>query len=316
MTRGSSSVHASLDPSAGASVESRAHRLSYKPPFDWPRTLAFLGARCIGNVERVDESSYLRSVRWDERANAPASAAAHSRIGWLRMHAASGRDALDVQLSASLAPVAEPLLRHLRAIFDLNLEASLPLAALPAGTPMRGPMRLVGTFDGFELAVRAIVGQQISVKAARTVIGRIVDRYGELLLEAPDGIARVFPTAAQIAALDDAAIASFGLNARRAQTIRLLAGQIADGTLVLAPEAPVQPTVERLLAIPGIGDWTAQYIALRALCWSDAFPAGDLAVLRALDARTPAQAREIARDWQPWRAYAVMNLWSSLGAGG
>lgn len=290
-----------------------AHRLlPYRPPFDWQRTLAFLAARCIGNVECADGSSYLRSVRWGEGA----SAVAHSRTGWLRVRAAAGRDALDVRLSASLAPAADSLLRHLRAIFDLDLESSLPLAVLPAGTPMRGPMRLVGTFDGFELAVRAIVGQQISVKAARTVIGRIVERYGEPLREAPAGIARVFPTAAAIAALDEATVASFGLNARRAQTIRVLAGQIADGTLVLAPGAPVQATVERLLATPGIGDWTAQYIALRALCWSDAFPAGDLAVLRALGARTPAQAREIARDWRPWRAYAVMNLWSSLGAGG
>lgn len=294
-----------------------AHRLlPYRPPFDWQRTLAFLAARCIGNVECADGSSYLRSVRWDEAAGAPAGSAAPSRVGWLRVCAATGRDALDVQLSTSLAPAADSLLRHLRAIFDLDLESSLPLAALPAGTPMRGPMRLVGTFDGFELAVRAIVGQQISVKAARTVIGRIVERHGEPLGEAPAGIARVFPTAAAIAALDEATIASFGLSVRRARTIRVLAEQIADGTLVLAPGAPVQPTVERLLATPGIGDWTAQYIALRALCWSDAFPAGDLAVLRALDARTPAQAREIARDWRPWRAYAVMNLWSSLGAGG
>ncbi|MCD6681738.1 MAG: hypothetical protein LT102_14005 [Burkholderiaceae bacterium] len=298
------------------SLEASTHRLSYEPPFDWPRTLAFLRARCIGSVECVDDSSYLRTVRWGECANGPASTAWQSRIGWLRICAAPESDALDVQLSASLAPVAEPLLRHLRAIFDLDLESSLPLAVLPAGTPMRGPMRLVGTFDGFELAVRAIVGQQISVKAARTVIGRIVERYGELLPAAPDGIARVFPTATQIASLDDAVIASFGLNAQRARTIRLLAAQIAEGSLVLAPHAPVQPTLERLLATPGIGDWTAQYIALRSLCWSDAFPAGDLAVLRALDARTPARARAIARDWQPWRAYAVMNLWSSLGAGG
>jgi len=289
--------------------------LPYEPPFDWPRTLAFLAARCIGRIECVGEAAYVRSVRWDESADAPASGAADSRTGWLRVRAARGRDALDVELSPSLAPVADALLRHLRAIFDLDLQASLPLAALPAGTPMRGPMRIVGTFDGFELAVRAIVGQQISVKAARTVIGRIVERHGEPLHDAPAAISRVFPTAAAIAALDDAAIASFGLNARRARTIRLLAEAIAEGSLVLAPGAPVQPTVERLLATPGIGDWTAQYIALRALCWSDAFPAGDLAVLRALDAGTPARAREIARAWRPWRAYAVMNLWGAAGAG-
>lgn len=284
------------------------HCLPYRPPFDWQRTLGFLAARCIGNVESVDAGSYLRSARW--------MAGAGADTGWLRMREAPGREALEVELSASLEAVAEPVLRHLRAIFDLDLESPGPLAALPADTPMRGPMRLVGTFDGFELAVRAIVGQQISVKAARTVIGRLVDRHGEPLDDAPAGVTRVFPSAAAIAALDEAAIASIGMNVRRARTIRLLAAAIADGTLVLSPGAPVEPTVERLLATPGIGDWTAQYIAMRALCWRDAFPAGDLAVLRALGARTPARAREIARDWRPWRAYAVMNLWSALGAGG
>ncbi len=294
-----------------------AHRLPYRPPFDWQRTLEFLATRCVGNVECADASSYRRSIRWNQDANSPAVAGVPARTGctgWLRLSQAPGRDALDVQLSESLGSVADPVLRHLRAIFDLDLESSRPLAALPVGTPMHGPMRLVGAFDGFELAVRAIVGQQISVKAARTVIGRIVERHGEPLHEAPDGVGRVFPTAAAIAELDDAAIAAFGMNRRRAATIRLLAAAIADGTLVLAPGAAVQPTVERLLATPGIGDWTAQYIALRALCWTDAFPAGDLAVLRALGAATPAQARELARAWQPWRGYAVMNLWSSLGA--
>ncbi len=290
------------------------HRLPYRPPFDWQRTLAFLAARRIENIESVDAVSYLRSARWTGAETAGSGQAV--RNGWLRVREADDRRALAVELSASLAPVADPILRHLRAIFDLDLALPGPFDALPAGTPMHGPMRLVGTFDGFELAVRAIVGQQISVKAARTVIGRLVERHGERLDDAPAGIARVFPSAASIAALDDAAIASSGLNLRRARTIRLLAEAMAAGTLALAPGAPVEPTVERLLATPGIGDWTAQYIAMRALCWPDAFPAGDLAVLRALGARTPARAREIARDWQPWRAYAVMNLWSSAGAGG
>jgi len=288
------------------------HRLPYRPPFDWQRTLAFLAARRIEHIESVDAVSYLRSARWCETAGTGGGA----RNGWLRVREAADRRALAVELSASLAAVADPVLAHLRAVFDLDLASPGPLDALPIGTPMHGPMRLVGTFDGFELAVRAIVGQQISVKAARTVIARLVERHGEQLENAPAGITRVFPSAASVAALDDAAIASFGLNLRRARTIRLLAEAIAAGTLVLAPGAPVEQTVERLLATPGIGDWTAQYIAMRALCWADAFPAGDLAVLRALGARTPGRAREIARDWQPWRAYAVMNLWSSLGARG
>lgn len=285
-----------------------AHRLPYRPPFDWPRTRAFLAVRRIANIEAVDDSGYLRSARWSDHSA--------SRTGWLRVSEAPDADALEVELSASLEAFAAPILRHLGAIFDLDTDPARWLEALPVGTPMRGPMRLVGTFDGFELAVRAIVGQQISVKAARTVIGRIVERHGEGLEDAPAGVCRVFPSAATIAALDDVAIASFGLSVRRARTIRLLAEAIADRSLVLAPGAPVEPTIGQLLATPGIGDWTAQYIALRALCWRDAFPAGDLAVLRALDVRTPARAREIARAWQPWRAYAVMNLWGSLATAG
>lgn len=284
------------------------HRLSYRPPFDWQRTRAFLAARCIEGVERVEDGAYLRSARWPYERG--------FRNGWLRVRETDDRAAIEVELAMPLEPLAEPILRHLRAIFDLDLDVSHPLGALPAGTPMHGPMRLVGSFDGFELAVRAIVGQQISVKAARTVIARIVAAHGETLSDAPPGIVRVFPTPAAIAALDDAAIAAFGLNARRAGTIRLLAAAMARGELVLAPDAPIEATLERLLATPGVGDWTAQYIALRALCWRDAFPAGDLAVLRALGARTPATARAIARDWRPWRAYAVMNVWSALGAGG
>ncbi len=285
-----------------------SRRLTYRSPFDWRRTLAFLDARRIEGIESVGEGRYCRSARWN--------AGASSHIGWLRVRAVPDQDALELEGSDSLAPVGDPIAAHVRAIFDLDRETTQALRALPAGTPMHGPMRLVGTFDGFELAVRAVVGQQISVKAARTVIARFVSAHGAALADAPAGIERVFPAPATVAALDVAQVASFGINARRAQTILVLARAMAEGSLSLAPGAPVEATVARLLAIPGIGDWTAQYIAMRALCWTDAFPAGDLAVLRALGARTPARAREIARQWQPWRAYAVMNLWSSLGAAG
>lgn len=117
-----------------------------------------------------------------------------------------------------------------------------------------------------------------------------------------------------VAGLEVAAIAGLGIQGRRAEAIRALARALAEGRLALEPRAPVDETMAALRSIPGIGDWTAQYIAMRALCWPDAFPAGDLAVLRALDARTPAQARERARQWRPWRAYVVMNLWASMGA--
>ncbi len=285
------------------------HRLPFRALFDWPRTLGFLAVRCIPGVETVVGDSYVRTVRWVVDGA--------DRHGRLRVSSRPGCSALQVELTPTLYGATQPILNHLRAVFDLDLDMSQPLAVLPADTPMHGPMRIVGSFDGFELALRAIIGQQISVKAARTVIGRIVERLGAVLGEEPvsSGAGRVFPSPAALAQLDETAIAAFGTSLRRAQTIRLLATAMASGEIVLMPGVAPEPMIDRLCALPGIGDWTAQYIALRALCWRDAFPAGDLAVLRALDVRTPAAARTIARAWRPWRAYAVMNLWGRLSAG-
>lgn len=279
------------------------HRLPFRTPFDWSRTLDFLALRCIGGVEAVVGDAYVRTARW--------SVDGTDRHGWLRVCLLPGSDALQVGLAPALGGAAQPILAHLRAIFDLDLDMAQPLAALPAGTPMHGPMRIVGSFDGFELALRAIIGQQISVKAARTVIGRIVERLGEPLDDEPagTGVQRVFPPPAALASLAESAIAAFGTSLRRAQTIRLLATAMAADEISLRPGVAAEAMVERLCALPGIGDWTAQYIALRALCWQDAFPAADLAVLRALEVRTPAAARAVARAWRPWRGYAVMNLW-------
>lgn len=288
-------------------AETMRFRLAYRPPCDWKRSLAFLAARAIERVEVATGDAYHRSVRWQ--------AGAQELRGWLGVRPLPSRALLEVELSASLATAIPPILQRIRDVFDLDCEPAQLQRVLPARAEGGAPMRLIGSFDGFELAVRGVVGQQVSVKAARTVIARLAERYGEPLEGAvPDGLVRIFPSPATIAALDVAAIAGLGIQPRRAEAIRALARAIVDGHLALEPRAPVEATVAALRAIPGIGDWTAQYIAMRALCWPDAFPAGDLAVLRALQARTPAQARERARAWQPWRAYAVMNLWASIGA--
>ncbi len=282
-------------------------RLAYRPPCDWARSMAFLAARAIERVEVVRDGAYLRTVRW--------SCNGRESRGWLSARPVASRALLEVELSASLAAVIPPVLQRVRDVFDLDCEPESLRGVVPARAVAGAPMRLIGSFDGFELAVRGIVGQQVSVKAARTVVARFAEHFGERIgAGAPPGLERLFPLPATIAALDVAAIAGLGILPRRAEAIRMLAAAVADGRIALEPRAPVEATVEALKAIPGIGDWTAQYIAMRALSWPDAFPAGDLAVLRALDARTPAQARERARAWQPWRAYAVMQLWSSLGA--
>lgn len=293
---------------AGArSVETMRFRLAYRPPCDWNRSLAFLAARAIERVEFAAGDTYRRTVRWQ--------AGDREVRGWFGVRPLPSRALLEVELSASLAEAIPPILQRIRDVFDLDCEPAQLERVLPACRAGEAPMRLIGSFDGFELAVRGVVGQQISVKAARTVIARLAERYGESLDGvAPPGLARVFPAPATVADLGIAAIAGLGIQARRAEAVRALARAIVDGRLALAPRVPVEAAIAALRAIPGVGDWTAQYIAMRALCWPDAFPAGDLAVLKALDARTPAQARERARAWQPWRAYAVMELWASMGA--
>ena len=282
-------------------------RLAYRPPCDWSRSMAFLAARTIDGVEVVGAGAYRRTVRWQ--------GGAHELRGWLAVRPVPSRALLEVELSASLAGAIPPILQRIRDVFDLDCEPAQVQRVVRGPSGGSGPMRLIGAFDGFELAVRGIVGQQITVKAARTLVGRLVERYGEPIDgAAPAGLERIFPSPARIAALEPASIAGLGIVGRRAAAIRSLAQAIVEGRLALEPRAPVETTIAALQAIPGIGDWTAQYIAMRALCWPDAFPAGDLAVLKALDARTPAQARERARAWQPWRAYAVMELWASMGA--
>lgn len=296
---------AAVLPESGSAARAR-FRVSYRPPYDWPKVLAFLAARRVDGIESIEASCYRRSVSWEVGAD--------RAIGWLSVRASPGDGWVEVGLSGDLLHAAQPILQRVRDTLDLDRDCAPILRALPAGTAMHGSMPLVGSFDGFELAVRGVVGQQISVKAARTVVARLAARFGTPLPGAPAGVERVFPDAGTIAAASPAEIASAGTNLRRAATIRTIAQRLVDGVLRLDPQAPVDETIAVLRAIPGIGDWTAQYIAMRALCWRDAFPAGDLAVLRALDVSTAAQARERAQAWRPWRAYAVMNLWASIAA--
>jgi AraC family transcriptional regulator of adaptative response / DNA-3-methyladenine glycosylase II len=162
------------------------------------------------------------------------------------------------------------------------------------------------------VAVRAILGQRISVAAARTLAGRLAAAFGEPC-EAPfDSVRTVFPSAQAISNLPHEEISRLGISASSAKAIVAMARAVADGSLVLAPNADVEATLTRLRALPGIGEWTAQYVAMRALGWPDAFPHTDLGVMKALGESRPARVLEAAERWRPWRAYAVMHLWKSL----
>ena len=233
-----------------------------------------------------------------------------------------------LELSPSLAPVSSDVIARLRKVLDTDRAPAELTAMFGDRPPFNAGLRLVGAFDGFEMAVRAVLGQQVSVPAARTLAGRFVQAFGRSLDGAPPdercagagtgAPTMLFPLAADLAALDsvDAVerIRRLGVVGARARTIVALAQACAHGGIELVPGSDPEDTMARLVALPGIGDWTAQYIAMRALCWPDAFPAGDLMVRRALGVGTPVQARQAAEQWRPLRAYAVMAWWSEAAA--
>jgi AraC family transcriptional regulator of adaptative response / DNA-3-methyladenine glycosylase II len=175
-------------------------------------------------------------------------------------------------------------------------------------------MRLIGAFDGFEMAFRAILGQQVSVAAATTIAGRVANRFGRAIETPYAELNLLTPEASSIAEANVEDLTALGITRARAETILTLAQAVAAGQISLEPGADVERTVKDLTALKGIGEWTAQYIAMRALSWPDAFPHGDLGLKKALGLTTSKEVLEAGEKWRPWRAYAVMHLWASLSS--
>jgi len=289
---------------ASSQTDALSFELSFRPPYDWLAVSTFLGARSIAGVEAVEDSRYRRTVR------VPAEGKDH--LGWVEVGISAKKPALRVAISASLARALPPVLSRVKALMDLACnptEVSLALGTLPGKNP---GLRVPGAFDGFEVAIRAILGQQVSVAAARTIAGRFALAFGDPIETPFASLQTVFPTAARIAEATSGSVARLGMPGSRARTVITLARAVADGALVLAPNADVDTTLERLRALPGVGEWTAQYIAMRALAWPDAFPHTDLGVMKAMRETDPRRVLEAAEAWRPWRAYAVMHLWNSL----
>ncbi|MBA3889253.1 MAG: DNA-3-methyladenine glycosylase 2 [Gemmatimonadaceae bacterium] len=281
--------------------------LSYRAPYEWAGILRFLGARAMQGVEHVEHDAYHRTVQLGEHR------------GWIRVTRDEGRPALRVELPHALAPVLPALLGRLRHLFDLTarpdvINATLGADPLLAPSVGRNPgLRVPGAFDGFELAVRAILGQQVSVKAATTFGGRFAAAFGDPADTPFATLVRTAPSPARIATLTPEQVASIGIVAARARTIVAVAEEVASGRLVLDAGVDVEPTVARLVRLPGIGPWTAQYIAMRALRAPDAFPREDLVLRRQLGDCTPVQAARRSEAWSPWRSYATLHLWESSG---
>jgi AraC family transcriptional regulator of adaptative response / DNA-3-methyladenine glycosylase II len=284
-------------------------RLPYRPPLPWAALLAFLAPRCTAGVEEVSGDAYRRSF---ELAGAQ---------GIVEVRPVSGRDQLLARIRLSEPAPLIRIAERLRGLFDLGAD---PGAIEPA---LRGDRRLArrlaalpgvrvpGSFDGFELAVRAILGQQVSVAAATRLAGRLAEQLGSPLRIAAwpgSSLCRCFPSPAELARID---VRRAGMPRARAEALVALAGAVEHGELALDGSQDLETSVRTLVALPGIGEWTAQVIAMRALREPDAFPFGDLGLRRALGSpgrpATPARVRELAEAWRPWRAYAAALLWMS-----
>jgi AraC family transcriptional regulator of adaptative response / DNA-3-methyladenine glycosylase II len=281
-------------------------------PFDWQNLLAFFAARAIPGVESVDGGRYLRTMMIDGQPGAIE----------LRQDAGS----ILLTMHGISTPNIFPVVQRCREMFDLDAPMQeianvLSRDAVLGRMLQKNPgVRVPGAWCGFELTVRAILGQQISVKAATTIAGRVAKAYGEPAMDfGLSGLSHLFPAPERLARVQ---FKNVGITRSRAETLRRVAKAVVDGGLTFDPSQDPAAFRESLIAIPGIGEWTAQYVAMRALKNPDAFPAADLGLLRVFDEPgrerlRPAQLEEMSQGWRPWRAYAALLLWSSApGSGG
>lgn len=281
-------------------------QLVYRPPYDWEGMLAFLDARKIRDVEHVDVAggAYLRTVRLGRQT------------GWIRVTQVPERNALIVEFPRSLMPVLPTLLGRLRHLFDLTARPDVisgHLAKdrlLARGVKERPGLRVPGAFDGYEMALRAVLGQQITVKAATTIAGRFAAAFGKKIETPFPELTRLTPLPEQVARANVAAIARLGIIRTRAKTLLTLARAFQTGTLRIDAGADPEAAVAQLTAIPGIGPWTAHYIAMRGLRWPDAFPKEDIVLRQRLGGVSAKQAEVLSQAWRPWRSYAVLHLWN------
>jgi AraC family transcriptional regulator, regulatory protein of adaptative response / DNA-3-methyladenine glycosylase II len=274
--------------------------VAYRPPLDWPALLSYLAGRAIAGVETVTGDRYCRTVRLNQQQ------------GWLVVEPVPDKNVLQVKLSLSLVPVLLPVLARVKALFDLAAEPQQISAHLGSLALPHPGLRVPGAFDGFEIAVRTILGQQVSVKAATTLMGRFVECFGEPMETPFPALTHLTPTAEQVAQANISTITGLGILGTRAKSILALAQAIAERTICLIPGYAVQQTIAQLQEIPGIGPWTAHYIAMRVLADPDIFLSTDLGIRQALGETNPKRILAISTQWQPWRSYANLHLWKSL----
>ena len=286
-------------------VQSCALMLAYRPPLDWPTLLDYFRARAVFGVETVSKEIYSRSFSLD------------GHHGWFSLHPKPERSAVRLTVHASNLICLMPVVWRVRRMLDLDADP-LTLGAFFGGDPLLGPvwsqhagLRVPVGWDAFEFAVRAVVGQLVSVSVASKLVGNVVEGFSEnLSLPSPHGIEKVFPGPSDLQRAD---LGPCGLTRNKAAAIESLARAVASGTLGLERPGPLETFIKQCTAIRGIGEWTAHTIAMRGRGDTDAFPASDLGIVKAMAAAgqpsKPAQIRKMAERWRPWRSYAAMLLW-------
>jgi len=279
-------------------------RLSFRPPYDWTSLIRFLAARALPGVERVTGDEYVRAFAAD---------------GVLRVARVPGANAVEIRVSGARPPRLVETVRRVRRMFDLDADPMAIAEQLGADELLRPlvearpGLRIPGAWDAYETAVRAVLGQQVTVTAGRRLCARLAEEFGAPIDAPAPGLSRLFPEPDVVAAAD---IARLGMPRERAAAVRAVAAAFASGE-VRRDGTDADATVERLSSIRGVGPWTAQYVALRGCGAPDAFPSGDVVLRNVAGDGTPMSERELARRaeaWRPWRGYAALHLWTSAAA--
>jgi len=296
-------------------------KLSYRPPYNVQWMLEFLKKRQLNTTEFIAIKAINISAAWSFSYAFGESTYA----GCLSVEFHPTQPTLQLKVSDSLRPVLPQVIRQVRALLDLDADPMAINSVLKSSfkdDDATAGIRVPGCLNGFELAVRAILGQQVTVSAGRTFIQRVVDAFGTSIETPFPELTRLFPTPEALAAASGEALGSLGIVKQRQAAIVALARAVASKELALHPGVDIDATMAKLRELPGVGDWTAQYIAMRALRWPDAFVAGDVALHKAMGlqhqtpalspTKTAAAALDASQAWRPWRSYAVMRAWTSL----
>ena len=292
-------------------------KLAYRPPYDVDAMLQFFATRQIDGIEHVTlERAGKRIAK-----TVSASLGGKSFKGWLVVRfdtSEATAHRLDLRVSDSLREVLPVVMTRVRAMLDLDADPQAINSVLHADFPLGDGLRVPGGLDGFELAVRAVLGQRITVAGARTLATRLVRAFGEAVETPIAGLNRLFPSPSAVADASGDALGQIGINKQQQAALRAIARAVLAQQLQLHGGADVNAALDALKAMPGVGDWTAQYIAMRALRWPDAFLAGDVALHKALGLHNSGNPAKVALAaslaWQPWRSYAVIRAWSGLPA--